>query len=747
MPLATVNSEEYMKKMYKIGKILNSAYALFEANTKDLFMGVSNRNPDVYGEMQENITFLDFEQLTKGDGEIKKCDPKDIAFIQFTSGSTGSPKGVMLKHRNLVANIDAILSKTEVTDKDSSLSWMPLSHDMGLIGFHLSPFAKGINHYIIPTHSFVLNPLMWLRIATEYKATVLSSPNFGYIYYLKAYRRNKEGHTLDLSNIRVIFNGAEPISVDICNEFLEEMSIFGLRKNAMFTVYGLAEACLAVAFPNVNDELRYVQVDRRHLGNGENVVLEDGPLSLKCVIEGKAVKHCEIEIRDEYGAALLEDIVGYICIKGKNVTEGFINDSEKTKEVIDENGWLNTGDLGFLHNDELIVTGRAKDIIFVNGANYYSSDLENIIAKIDGIKSGKIAVCACQTDERADDDVVIFLAQKMKKDILLDKIEQIKTILWIEAGIPVNYVIPVKTIPKTTSGKIQHYKLAEQYRNHEFDNVIADIEEIKDEQQKRKSAGDCYTETEKTLVQMYKEIFQIKDINIDENITHYGANSLLLTQIYARVNEAFSKDISISNIYECYTIRKMAKFIDDQKEYIPYSAQIGSENVNSIHKHRYQFNKTTGNILDNLEGKKYPKYLYLLACYYENWMECLNDNDEIKVFISFDEWDYFDQICIKNREYEDLEEFMEQLEKSVRECSGHMEFSRLDDELKVKKEGAIYLGFGCWNKKITGEIKDFFDHFMYFDSDTIEGRSYSPYFDQKRSLEIMDSVVDLALQI
>lgn len=481
IPLTTVKTEEYLDKMYRIGKILEKSYVISEKTTYDQFFSVARKKYNFFREMKKNIKFINYEELSMKKAEIQKCKPEDIAFIQFTSGSTGSPKGVVLKHRNLVANIEAILEKIKVTKEDSSLSWMPLSHDMGLIGFHVSPFAMGINQYLMPTSTFILNPLLWIKSVSEYKVSILSSPNFGYIYYLKAFRRKKEQQELDLRNVRVIFNGAEPISIDVCNDFLNEMSIYGVRKNAMFTVYGLAEACLAVAFPDVEHEIESVTVDRRYLGIGDKVVYCNDSAGVKCVIEGEAVKYCEIAIKDESGAYIEEDIVGYICIKGKNVTEEFFNDRECTNEIIDENGWLNTYDLGFMHDNKLIVTGRAKDVIFSNGVNIYSSDLENIISTIKEIPINKVAVCACPRDNSADDEIVVFIARKWDKDVLLEKTDQIKTLLWGKMGIKVNKIILVKVIPKTTSGKIQHYKLVEQYLNHDFDEQIREISQYIEE--------------------------------------------------------------------------------------------------------------------------------------------------------------------------------------------------------------------------------------------------------------------------
>ena len=195
--------------------------------------------------------------------------PEDISFIQFSSGSTGSPKGVVLKHRNLLANIDGIQQAAQFTTHDTSLSWMPLTHDMGLIGFHLNPIVCNYNHYIMRTDLFVRRPLYWMIAASDKKTNVLCSPNFGYKHFLNAYHRkarsNQAIENIDLSHMRLIFNGAEPISVNLCEQFMEALAQYGLPKNSMFPVYGLAEASLAVSFPPVGSELEVINVKRESI--------------------------------------------------------------------------------------------------------------------------------------------------------------------------------------------------------------------------------------------------------------------------------------------------------------------------------------------------------------------------------------------------------------------------------------------------------------------------------------------------
>jgi acyl-CoA synthetase (AMP-forming)/AMP-acid ligase II len=301
-------------------------------------------------------------------GTIYDSDRESIAFIQFSSGSTGNPKGVTLTHGNILTNMDAIITGVNAVEEDSTLSWMPLTHDMGLIGFHLTPLAAGINQCLMPTEMFIRCPALWLDKADEHRATMLSSPNFGLGYLLSNLKENEE-KKWDLSNVRILFNGAEPVSGEVCNKFLDALEPYGLKRNVMFPVYGLAEACLAVTFPPVEEEAVAVTVDRRSLITGSTVIEfdnRDNTESMTLTDLGYPVKGCSVRICDEENLVLPDNVVGHVQIYGDNVTKGYYNDEEATNEIVKGGGWLDTGDLGFFRNGRLIVAGRAKDVIFVN---------------------------------------------------------------------------------------------------------------------------------------------------------------------------------------------------------------------------------------------------------------------------------------------------------------------------------------------------------------------------------------------
>jgi acyl-CoA synthetase (AMP-forming)/AMP-acid ligase II len=221
--------------------------------------------------------------------------------VQFSSGSTGNPKGVILTHKNLIANIKAISKASSYFENDSKLSWMPITHDMGLIGFHLCPLFLGMNHYLIPTNLFIRRPSLWLEKASQHKVSILCSPNFGYQYLLKHYDESFD-YKWNLSHVRIIYNGAEPISEGICHDFLNALSCYGLNKTSMCPVYGLAEASVAVSISKIDKEVISVNVDRNNLTVGSTITNNLGSeSSISFINVGVAIDNCSLRITDVEG--------------------------------------------------------------------------------------------------------------------------------------------------------------------------------------------------------------------------------------------------------------------------------------------------------------------------------------------------------------------------------------------------------------------------------------------------------------
>lgn len=501
----------------------------------------------------------------------------DVAFIQFSSGSTSEPKGVLLTHRNVLANIRDIVDTANFSDQDRSLSWMPLTHDMGLIGFHLCMLGSGISHTIMDTRLFSRRPLLWLREASTSGATLLSSPNFGYKHFLKVYEA-KGCDGLDLSRVRLLFNGAEPISVPLCARFLDAMEEHGLARHTMYPVYGLAEASLAVSFPAPGTPYRSVCVNRHSLqiGRAPEAAEQGTRDALELMVVGRPLGHCEVRIADDGDQRLADGAVGHVQIRGGNVTSGYYGGQHTQPFTPD--GWLRTGDLGFFSGGELVITGRHKEIIFANGQNYYPSDIESIAATFAGFELGKVVAAASGAATRSspgapaetgtrplhdhadEDELLLFVLHRDSLEDFLPVANRLRRCITEHTALQVAHVLPVRAIPKTTSGKLQRGRLAAAYEAGEYDDVIAAIDALREEH--HGGLPEDEDRTEWTLRMICASIITDRQIRVDDDFFDLGISSLALAQIYERIDEEYPGRLDIEDLFNLPSIRAIAEHLN-----------------------------------------------------------------------------------------------------------------------------------------------------------------------------------------
>jgi acyl-CoA synthetase (AMP-forming)/AMP-acid ligase II/acyl carrier protein len=491
-------------------------------------------------------------------GDLYHAEPDDIGFIQYSSGSTSDPKGVVLTHRNLCVNIRAIVEGFGWNDSDQSLSWMPLTHDMGLIGFHLSVLAAGMNHAVMDTSLFVRRPLLWMSKASELRATQLCSPNFGYKHFLKLFLR-KGLPDIDLSCVKRIINGAEPISWDLCEEFLAALEPHGLKRNTMLPVYGLAEATVGVSFSPIGPEYERVVMDRHSLQIGESYrpVDPDDPDAVSFVKVGKAIRDVDIRIADDRDQLLADGQIGHIQLAGDSVTSRIYGDDQATLDLFTEDGWLRTGDCGVVVDGDLVITGRQKDIIIINGQNYYPHDLEEIVAQLDGLDLNKVVVAGATPKGGQTEELIVFILFRQGVDAFRPLVDEVRSIVGEHAGLEVDTVIPVARIPKTTSGKVQRAKLLAAYLDGEFDSLLAELAP-------RAEAGAEEPEEDAfvaELVAICREVAKDRQIGADDNLFEVGVSSLTLTELVLAVDERYPGKLDISDLFDYPTLRDIAAFL------------------------------------------------------------------------------------------------------------------------------------------------------------------------------------------
>lgn len=503
-----------------------------------------------------NVLVFEDIDFQKEDGIIPDIKPQHTAFIQFSSGSTSEPKGVTLTHENLLTNLDAICSGCHIQAHEKTISWMPLTHDMGIIGFHLAPMYAEIDQVLMPAMLFIRNPLLYLEKLVEHKATILCSPNFGIKHIMNFLSLHKDCQ-LDLSNVRLLFNGAEPISYDLCIKFIEDMKRFGLKENVIFPVYGMAEASLAVTFPVPGHQIEVVRVDRNAMKAGERVILVDEKHSnsIQFVKLGKPVNDCSVQVCNEEGGALGEEEIGEVYIKGKNVTNGYYNNSKATESFSGEDEWKKTGDIGFFIEGQLVITGRKKDIIFINGQNYYSHDIESLVDELNipGIKAN--AVCGIPNSDK-EDEVVIFAVTKTKIEKFKPIAALVKKMISIKIEKEIKAVIPLPSIPKTTSGKIQRYILVENYLNGLYDEYLNTGETVQPEIEDAPLSKRHYE-----IKRLFEESLGISNLPIQSNFFEMGGNSIKAIYLISKINTNYNKSLEIKDVMKDFTVKGVSDLV------------------------------------------------------------------------------------------------------------------------------------------------------------------------------------------
>jgi len=405
-------------------------------------------------------------------GETITVSADDMAFIQFSSGSTGEPKGILLSHRNLYANMSSIQAGLELSPADRTGNWMPLYHDMGLIGYHLTPLFTLSSQYHIETIDFIKNPSLWLDTMSNARISVTGCPNFGLALVLRHLKRKTNLPEWDFSPMKAMLNGAEPISVKIMEEFTAAVNKFHFPKEAMMPVYGMAEATLAISFTPLMQPSVITCFDSDELDRNRKAIKLSSPGTSRKgrYISGVGVALNDISIRitDESDQELPEGNAGNIQIKGPSITRGYFKNPEATENTFCGQ-WLRTGDIGFFFEGNLHISGRFKDIIFMNGKNYFANDLENLACSLDEISYGKVAFGGI-TDHKAGKDKIIIFAAGIPESKATETLQTLRTLFRKTLGIPVDELVILRSneFPKTSSGKIQRYKILQRYQQGDF---------------------------------------------------------------------------------------------------------------------------------------------------------------------------------------------------------------------------------------------------------------------------------------
>jgi fatty-acyl-CoA synthase len=396
-------------------------------------------------------------------------DPDRLAVLQFTSGSTAEPKGVMLPERAILANLDAAGEAALLDlDHDRAVSWLPLYHDMGLIGLLGLPMVTGIDLVLASPQDFMAAPAKWMEWISHYRGTATAGPNFSYALAARALRRMSG---LDLSCLRLALNGAEPVDPDTVMAFCQAGTLHKLRPGAVFPAFGMAEVAIAGSFPPPGAGLRLDVVDRQILEADRYAApTDDRPGARRLARLGRPVAGLEMRICDpETGSTMTEREVGELQIRGTSVTPGYYRQPAATAAAF-QDGWLKTGDLGYLVEGELVVCGRIKDVIIVGGRNVFPEDVERAAASVEGVRAGN--VIAFGVDGRTGKEGVVVVAE-IKPDGPVNVRQAVASRVLEAVGIPAAEIVLVApgTLPKTSSGKLQRSLCRSRYLDAALQSV------------------------------------------------------------------------------------------------------------------------------------------------------------------------------------------------------------------------------------------------------------------------------------
>lgn len=451
--------DEYFTRVRRMLGKVGAKFLITESRIKRLL------GPAVVG-VESLRSVLDAGDLRADAGIWRQpaIDASQPAFLQFSSGSTVEPKAVMVSHANLIANLEMMKGclpyRDEAEPVDGAVCWLPLYHDMGLVGC----LFQGLNYPATVTYLgpeiFLARPAVWLQTLSRYRAVISPAPNFAYGLCASKIR-DEEMQNVDLSRWRAALNGAEPIDIQDVDRFCERFAKWGFRREAMTPVYGLAEAGLGVTFSGLDDPPLITEFDRDELSLEGRAKPGSGR---RLVSVGRALDGLEVVIRDEEGRPQPPDSTGRILVKGPSITTGYYQDPGLTAQIL-RDGWLDTGDLGFFHQENLYIAGRAKDVIILRGRNYAPQEFEELLAEVEGVRRGA-AVAVGSVVEGLGEQLFILAEKDSRSDRPDEEIvEDIKAhILRGLSVIPHQVeILRPGTLPRTSSGKLRRSEALRQF--------------------------------------------------------------------------------------------------------------------------------------------------------------------------------------------------------------------------------------------------------------------------------------------
>jgi fatty-acyl-CoA synthase len=411
-----------------------------------------------------------FSHFPANPAELRPLEADELAHLQYTSGSTRFPRGVMITQSAVMSNLSCTVQHLQMQPNDRAVSWLPYYHDMGLVGLVLAPVVSQMSVDYLGTREFAMRPRQWLVRMSESKATISFGPPFGYELCARRLRR-EDTEMLDLSAWRVAGIGAETIRPEPLLKFAEALAPAGFNKNAFLPCYGLAESSLAVSFAPLHEGLSSEWVDGKHLSESQRAVLIEHNGTEAKIARGNQFVNCgkplsghEVVIRGEDGNELPERHCGSVFVRGPSVMSGYFGDSSNHPDVLSEDGWLDTGDIGYRANGDIMITGRKKDLIIINGRNIWPQDLEYLAEQQPEVRPGDASAFAVPKPDGEEQAVVVIQCREAdveKRQNLVDRMDRaIRAELGVDCIVD---LVPLHTLIRTSSGKLSRFRTREDF--------------------------------------------------------------------------------------------------------------------------------------------------------------------------------------------------------------------------------------------------------------------------------------------
>ena len=417
------------------------------------------------------MAWEEFAALPAPEAALPKADPDDVAYLQYSSGSTRFPHGVAVTHRGLLNNLAAHSHGMRIQEGDRCVSWLPWYHDMGLVGCLLSPVANQVSTDYLKTEDFARRPLAWLDLISRNEGTSVSySPTFGYdICARRVSSQTNVAERFDLSRWRIAGNGADMIRPDVMQAFVDAFAEAGFDAKSFLPSYGLAEATLAVSLMPPGEGIVVELVEETQLA-GDGKTHRDRPQRYRAIVNcGRPVRDMEVAIRDDDGQPMGERQIGKVFCRGPSVMIGYFRDEEATGACLSPEGWLDTGDMGYMSDGYLYIVGRAKDMIIINGKNHWPQDIEWAVEQLPGFKAGDIAAFSITTPGGEETPAVLVqcrTSDAAERARLREIIrERVRAITGINCVVE---LVPPRTLPRTSSGKLSRAKARSLYLTGEI---------------------------------------------------------------------------------------------------------------------------------------------------------------------------------------------------------------------------------------------------------------------------------------